>query len=142
MTAAARRSRTTQAPVLLRYLAASLIALAVDYASFLTLLRLTVPAGPASILGYAAGVWIHWLVSSRAVFGGSVAPAGGARNRQQLLFIASALAGAALTGTVVSLGTIAGADPRLAKVAAIGISFIATWLLRRHVVFVEPSPAA
>lgn len=130
--------------MLLRYIAASLVALSVDYAAFLALLHLATPPVPAAVLGYTAGIVIHWLISSRAVFGKAVAASGPARNRQKLLFAATALVGVALTGAVVALGSLTGVEPRLAKLAAVAISFIATWLLRRHLVFalVDPRPGA
>jgi len=49
--------------------------------------------------------------------------------------VASALVGLALTTGIVWTGDIAGIDPRLAKLAAIAISFAATWLLRARIVF-------
>jgi len=60
---------------------------------------------------------------------------------QKLLFAASALVGLGLTVASVGRGARAGFDPRLAKIAAVGVSFIATWLLRSLVVF-KPRLAA
>lgn len=120
---------------LARYGLASALALAGDYTIFVTLLRLTLPATPASLLAYTGGIAIHWLASSRAVFPDQAAPPGAERNRQKALFIATALAGLGLTGIIVALGTLAGFDPRLAKLAAVAASFLATWHLRRHIVF-------
>jgi len=45
------------------------------------------------------------------------------------------LIGLALTIAIVGAGDWAGGDPRLAKLAAIIVSFIATWLLRSRIVF-------
>jgi small basic protein len=64
-----------------------------------------------------------------------VAERGPARTRQKALFVASALVGLALTAGIVGLGAAAGVDPRVAKVAAVGVSFLATWLLRARIVF-------
>ena len=120
---------------LLRYLIASVGALAVDMGAFLALLALgTAPVG-ASALSYTLGIAAHWIMSSRAVFTDSVAERGAARNRQKALFVGSALAGLAITTLVVWAGDSAGMDPRLAKLAAIAVSFTATWLLRAKVVF-------
>lgn len=118
-----------------RYLAASVVALGFDMASFLALLATGMPAAPASALSYTLGIGVHWFISSRAVFIGGVAERGPARTRQKALFVASALVGLALTAGVVGLGSAVGVDPRLAKVAAVGISFVATWLLRARLVF-------
>ena len=119
----------------IRYVLASVGALAVDVACFLALLAAGVAAAPASALGYSLGIVAHWLMSSRAVFQDSVADHGPARTRQKALFVISALVGLGLTTVIVGAGAYAGLDPRIAKVAAIVISFTATWLLRRHIVF-------
>ena len=120
---------------LLRYLIASVGALAVDMGAFLALLALGAAPVGASALSYTLGIAAHWIMSSRAVFTDSVADRGAARNRQKALFVGSALAGLAITTLVVWAGDSAGMDPRLAKLAAIAVSFTATWLLRAKVVF-------
>ncbi len=121
--------------VFLRYLAASALALGVDMGTFLALLSLGAPAAAAAAVGYALGIVAHWLASSRAVFTAGVAEHGPDRSRQKALFVGSALAGLAVTTTIVGGGTALGLDPRLAKLAAIGASFVLTWLLRERVVF-------
>lgn len=119
----------------IRYVLASVGALAVDMGCFLALLASGMwPAG-ASALAYGAGIAAHWLLSSRAVFVGNVAPGGLARTRQKALFVASAMVGLALTIAIVWIGTASGSDPRMAKLAAIVVSFAATWLLRARIVF-------
>lgn len=120
---------------LVRYGFASVAALAVDMGCFLALLAFSVAAAPASALAYSLGIVTHWLISSRAVFTDTVADRGPQRTRQKALFVGSALVGLALTTLVVGLGDTAGIDPRLAKLAAIAVSFTATWLLRSKVVF-------
>ncbi|KRA80354.1 GtrA family protein [Altererythrobacter sp. Root672] len=120
---------------LIRYLLASVGALAVDMGAFLALLALGTWPAAASAASYCAGIAAHWLMSSRAVFADSVAESGGARTRQKVLFVGSALLGLGITTGIVFAGHNAGMDPRLAKVGAIVISFVATWLLRSKVVF-------
>ena len=120
--------------VLVRYLGASVIALACDMASFLALLGLGLMAGLAAAIGYCIGIVVHWLVSSRKVFAGSVAAGGAARTRQKALFVVSALIGLGVTTAIVAGGTRLGLDPRLAKLIAVGASFTITWLLRDVVV--------
>ena len=61
-----------------RYVLASVGALAVDVGSFLALLAIGVMAAPASAIGYSLGILAHWLMSSRAVFVGDVAERGAA----------------------------------------------------------------
>lgn len=121
--------------VLLRYLLASVGALAVDMGSFLALLALGVMPVLASAAGYTLGIVAHWLLSSRAVFTDSVAEERTARTRQKALFVGSALIGLALTTMIVGAGTAIGLDSRLSKIVAIGVSFTVTWLLRKRVVF-------
>ena len=121
--------------LLVRYLGASVIALGCDLASFLALLELRAAPGLAAATGYAIGIAVHWLVSSRKVFTASVAERGAARTRQKALFVISALIGLVLTSTIVTLGSLAGFDPRLAKLGAIAVSFTVTWLLRDIIVF-------
>jgi putative flippase GtrA len=58
-----------------------------------------------------------------------------ARSRQKALFVISALAGLALTTVIVWTGDLVGMDPRLAKLGAVGTSFIVTWVLRKRFVF-------
>ncbi|MDT0506446.1 GtrA family protein [Novosphingobium sp. MMS21-SN21R] len=121
--------------VLLRYLLASVGALAVDMGSFLALLALGVMPVLASAAGYSLGIVAHWVLSSRAVFADSVSAERVQRTRQKALFVGSALIGLALTTMIVGAGTAAGLDSRLSKIVAIGASFTVTWLLRKRVVF-------
>ncbi|MFA6219995.1 MAG: GtrA family protein [Erythrobacter sp.] len=119
----------------LRYIVASGGALAVDMGSFIALLQTGLDPAIASAIGYSLGIAAHWLMSSRAVFAGHVAERGIARTRQKALFVGSALAGLALTTAIVGAGDALGFDPRLAKLVAVGASFIVTWLMRSHIVF-------
>ena len=119
----------------IRYILASVGALAVDVGSFLALLAIGTAAAPASALGYSLGILAHWLMSSRAVFQDTVAERGVERTKQKALFVVSALVGLALTTAIVGAGDWAGGDPRLAKMVAIVVSFTATWLLRSKIVF-------
>jgi putative flippase GtrA len=127
---------------LVRYVLASVGALAVDVGSFLALLSLAVPAAAASAFGYALGIVAHWLLSSRAVFADTVAERGRERTKQKALFVVSAMIGLGLTTGIVGLADLGGIDPRLAKLVAIGVSFTVTWMLRNRVVFRSAGAAA
>ncbi|MEM7690014.1 MAG: GtrA family protein [Pseudomonadota bacterium] len=120
---------------LIRYILASVGALAVDVGSFLAFMAMGVVAAPASAMGYSLGIAAHWLMSSRAVFQDSVASGGAERTKQKALFVISALVGLGLTTAIVGAGDWAGGDPRLAKLVAIVVAFTATWLLRSKIVF-------
>jgi putative flippase GtrA len=122
-------------PVYCRYIAASAVSLGVDFGTFMVALTLGVPPALAAASGYIAGIASHWLFSSRLVFTGSVADVGAARRNQQALFVLSALVGLGITTAIVGLGSRYGLDPRLAKGVAVVVSFQATYVLRRKVVF-------
>ena len=120
----------------LNYLLASGLALGSDAGLFLLLLDGGLSPVAASAVGYCAGILVHWLISSRLVFADGTAARGtGERHRQKLLFVGSALVGLAVTTAIVGSGSALGLDPRLAKLAAIVVSFQTTYLLRRHIVF-------
>lgn len=120
---------------LLRYVAASALALGLDMGTFLALLRLGVPAAAAAALGYSLGIAVHWVVSSRAVFMQGVAVRGPQRTWQKAMFVGSALLGLALTTAIVGTGDALGSDPRLAKLVAIAVSFTFNWQMRSRLVF-------
>ncbi|SFO87076.1 GtrA family protein [Qipengyuania nanhaisediminis] len=125
---------------LVRYGLASIGALAVDMGFFLLLLAGGMSSPLAAAAGYSLGIIVHWLMSSRAVFQDSVAQRGAGRGRQKVLFVASALIGLALTTGIVWAGERSGVDPRLAKMAAILVSFLVTYLLRKTIVFSRALP--
>jgi len=119
-----------------RYVAASAVALASDLALFMLFLNAGMHPIPAAATGYSAGLFVHWIISSRYVFGrGTICPFVSKRRRQKLLFVASAMVGLAITSAIVGLGSHLGLDARLAKLCAIAVSFQTTYLLRRAVVF-------
>ncbi len=122
----------------LRYVGASVGALAVDVGSFLGLMTAGLAAAPASAAGYSLGILAHWLMSSRAVFQDSVAAGGMERTRQKALFVISALVGLVLTIAIVGAGDWVGVDARIAKGVAIVVSFLVTWIIRSKIVFNTP----
>ena len=119
----------------LRYLAASGVSLAVDFAIFMILLSVGAPPALAAASGYLTGILCHWLLSSRIVFVGHVADRGASRHQQQALFLLSAFVGLGITTAIVGLGSRYGLDPRLAKAVAIVVSFQTTYVLRKKIVF-------
>lgn len=117
-----------------RYLLASIVSLAFDMATFLTLVALSINATWSSALGYSAGIVVHWLISASFVFPGKTRE-GVAKQVQQAGFVGSALVGLALTVGIVELATGAGTLPIVAKGLAVGISFFVTYALRKYGVF-------
>lgn len=122
----------------IRYGFVSAAALAADLALFWTLLGSPMTPSLASGAGYAFGIAVHWLLSSRIVFAKETHRRGSmGRQRQKILFALSALLGLGITMTIVGVGSALGFDPRIAKLAAIAISFQSVWLVRRLYIFVR-----
>lgn len=119
----------------LRYVGASAVALAGDMALFNLFLLAGWSPTAAAAASYAAGIVIHWLISSRLVFVDGARTAGLDRVRQKGLFLGSAFVGLGLTVAIVWAGDRAGLDANLAKLSAIGVSFVATYILRKSLVF-------
>jgi putative flippase GtrA len=120
----------------IRYTVVSIAALIADMCVFLALLKAGTPSTVAAAIGYTIGILAHWLLSSRKVFQDRVSERGTAERRQQkAMFVISALLGLAITMAIVGLGEALGLDPRIAKIMAIGTSFVLTYLLRNVVIF-------
>ncbi len=118
-----------------RYIGASLVSLAVDFAVFMAALSLGAPPALAAATGYVAGIVCHWAISTRFVFAARIAASAAGKQQQQALFLLSALVGLGITTGIVGIGSRFGFDPRLAKGVAIVVSFQATYVLRKKVVF-------
>ena len=127
--------RPLRATYYLRYVLASAISLSADMLVFVMATSLGVAAVPAAVLGYVCGLVVHWVMSSRFVFPWTVQAGWDERVRKQFLFVISALAGLGITTGVIHWGTHWGFDPLVAKIAAICLSFQATYLIRKRVVF-------
>ena len=121
--------------VYFRYVGASAVSLGVDFAIFMAALSVGVPPAAAAACGYIVGIVCHWLISSRMVFVGHVAEDAASRRQQQALFVVSALVGLGITTGIVGIGSRYGLDPRIAKGIAIVVSFQATYVIRKKVVF-------
>jgi putative flippase GtrA len=90
----------------------------------------------AAAIGYGVGIVAHWTLSSRKVFQDRVSERGTReRTQQKAMFVVSALLGLIVTMSIVGVGEALGLDPRIAKVMAIGVSFMLTYLLRNVVIF-------
>jgi putative flippase GtrA len=124
-----------QLPTYFRYIAASGVSLCVDFALFMAGLSVHVLPAIAAAVGYLGGLVCHWLISSRFVFADRIAATGAQRWQQQALFAGSAFIGLALTMAIVGAFSAEGFDPRIGKLVAIAVSFQATYLLRKKVVF-------
>jgi putative flippase GtrA len=120
-----------------RYILVSAGALAVDMGAFLQFVALGLDPTLSATVAYCIGIAAHWIMSSRFVFALRVHREKRKRNRQKVQFILSALVGLALTAAIVEIGIMVGSDPRAAKVLAVAVSFIVTWIIRNKLVFRE-----
>lgn len=121
-------------PQLSRYTVVSAMALGLDFAVYMMLVEFGWRASLAGALGYVHGLLLHFALSTRIVFDSAAS-----QKSQMRLFVefaASGLVGLALTAFVIAVATEIlhlGALP--AKGAAVVLSFLAVFLLRRSVVF-------
>jgi len=132
------RDRVIEGKALLRlikYFAASAIALVVDYAVYWLLARSTTLSLPqAAVVGYLAGLVAAYFLISNHIF-----TDGWLQKRkafEALLFASSGLFGTLITYVTVKLYTILIAQAlNGAKLSAIAVSFFSVYLYRRYIVF-------
>lgn len=126
------------APQFSRYVVVSVLALGLDFVAFLALTYgAEVKASLAGVVGYAFGLALHFVLSTRFVF----ERRGLEKSQRRLLgeFALSGLVGVALTWSIIAVAVdFAGLYPIVGKILAVGISFVAVYLLRRSVVFAGP----
>lgn len=125
-------------PQLSRYASVSVIALATDFGVYVTLCAFAVNAPVAGIVGYAVGMIAHYVMSTSFVF--DVTHAQKSAPRRLVEFAVSGLLGLMLTGGIIAAMTdYFAASALAAKAAAVAVSFLAVFLVRRWIVF---APAA
>ena len=129
------RVRRLASAQFVRYVLASLGALAVDMGAYLALIATPLWAGSAAAIAYMAGAVAGWVLLSRAVFAAGAEPSGIRRTRQKAVYLLSVGAGLALTTAIVACADRIGADLVLAKGIAVGASFLLTYILRKAIVF-------
>ena len=121
-----------------RYSAVSALALAVDFTTYLALTAEGLRPVLAGVVGYTAGLALHFVLSSRFVF--SVASSGKTQSRLVAEFALTGLAGTGATAIVMSLATgVVGMPGLAAKILAAGASFVLVYWLRCTMVFSAPS---
>lgn len=133
----ALRAKLTQ---LSRYSAASALALALDFSTYLLLTAGDMKPVLAGVIGYGAGLALHFILSSRFVF----AAANSGKTQARLLgeFALSGLAGIEVTAIVMTVATeAAGLSGLAAKVLAAGTSFVLVYWLRCTFIFGAPRQA-
>lgn len=124
-------------PQLSRYTVVSAAALVTDFGAYLTLCSAEIKASLAGVAGYAVGMIVHYILSSRFVF--DTQGAYKSEPRRFIEFTLSGLVGLTLTGFIIAMATGAlGVPPLGAKVVAVIISFAAVFAIRRSFVFAAP----
>ena len=94
----------------------------------------SVAASLAGAAGYAVGMVVHYILSSRFVF--KTRGSQKSERRRFVEFLISGLIGITLTGVIIAAATeIFGVTPIAAKVVAAAVSFAAVFAIRRSFVF-------
>jgi putative flippase GtrA len=121
----------------IRYGLVSTLALACDVAVYAVALRLAAAPAAAGAIGYSVGLLVHYLLSSRWVF-----PDRAGQRRVVptfAKFAASGLMGLIMTTSVIAMLTGSGVSGAFeAKAAAVGLTYMAVFLVRRRYVFAPP----
>ena len=117
-----------------RYFGASVVALIIDMIIYSAAILASIAPSIAAAIGYSIGIIIHWIVSSNFVFIGKKR-SGSKLQLQRAFFAGSALLGLGLTIGIVQIMTIVGTGAILAKITAVGVSFIAVYAVRKWGVF-------
>jgi len=121
-------------PQLLRYGFVSGAALAVDFSVFLAFNGLIGHPTLSGVIGYGAGIVLHYVLSCRFVF--DAARSEKAVQRRFVEFLASGLVGLAVTAAVIAFMTgVLGLAPIAGKLVAVAVSFAGVFLIRRTIVF-------
>lgn len=116
------------------YLVVSVLALAGDTSVYLALAAWGIAPMLAGGVGYALGLIAHYLLSRLFVFDASATAKGNARLFAE--FAASGLLGLGLTMAVIAVAVgVLGLALLPAKIAAVGLSFVAVFLIRKYMVF-------
>jgi putative flippase GtrA len=128
------RGRFRVLPQISRYAVVSLMALVLDYATYLSLVWTGTWPTLAGITGYSLGLALHFLLSLAFVF--PVTAAHKPPSRLFGEFVLSGLAGLAMTAAVIATATdLIGLPAIAAKLLATGTSFFVVYALRRGIVF-------
>ena len=123
-----------------RYWIVSLLSMGLDCTIFLALLSAEARPAAAGVLGYLAGLALHFALSIRFVFDAAAPGKGAARLFAE--FAMSGLAGIAITGSSMAIATeVLGLAAALAKLVAMIASFMLVYSLRRGVVFASRARA-
>jgi len=117
-----------------RYLVVSGIALGCDIVVYTSLITGALPAAAAGAIGYAVGLFVHYVLSARWVFPDVAQQRRTAPTLAK--FVATGLFGLTMTALVIgALTQYRIVDAFTAKGIAVALSYVAVYLLRRAYVF-------
>lgn len=114
-----------------RYLIASVCALSSDLIVFLALDHGGATPMVAALGGYAVGLVVHWIISTRFVFHLDGRPT----HAQRIGFIASAAVGLGSTMVLVGALSAIGVIPAIAKLLSVPVSFLSVYAIRKYGIF-------
>jgi len=116
-----------------RYAIVSVIALGCDVALLALLASSGVAHVPASMIGYTAGLCVHYALATRFVFRHRLYSS---RAKVEFaIYAAIGLVGLVLTAAVVRAGDALAAPLAVSKAVAVIVSFVAQYVLRRFILF-------
>lgn len=119
------------------YAAVSALALAVDVTVlYIAAVRIDIPDFLAAGIAYAAGLVVHYLLSVRYVF--AYRRLAAKRRAEAMVYAVTGGVGIALSAAIVHLGGLMGQTLVVSKLAAIGVSFLAVFLMRKLTLFSAP----
>jgi putative flippase GtrA len=121
-----------------RYLAVSVFALGVDVFALLSLTQLGLHQAAAAAFAYMLGMVCHYLLAIRFVF--TFRRLEMDRAREFLLYATSAFIGLTLSVGIIWLGTQMHLNVLFSKAAAVAVSFVVTFLLRKALLFKPTAP--
>ena len=122
------------------YALVSALALTVDVAIlYVTAAHLAMPGYLAAALAYAFGLAVHYSLSVRYVF--TYRRLAAQRRAEVVVYALSGLIGILLSAGIVYLGGIFGQTLAVSKLAAIIVSFIAVFMIRKATLFSAPGKA-
>lgn len=121
-------------PQVSAYVVVSALALAVDLVFFQTLVTIGIRPKLAGAAGYMTGLALHYVLSKTFVF--DVSASAKSKLQRRLEFFASGLIGLLITAGIIWLATeMLHVHASIAKLAAVAISFVVVFLIRRQIVF-------
>lgn len=118
----------------LLYAAVSALALAVDVAIlYLATARFAMPGYMAAALAYALGLAVHYGLSVRYVF--TYRRMASQRRTEVMVYALTGLIGILLSAAIVHAGDLLDQSLAVSKLAAIAVSFIAVFMIRKITLF-------